>query len=200
MSRAYYGSKISDNIIKLNDGCILCKNVPIARTGDYQCLACEMGMDGNEIVTVSRNPEDVFDPKVLASFEGKAFTDDHPPVEVSIDNWSMYSKGEIKDVRRGTGIDSDKLIADILVRDPITVSKIQSGKREISAGYECEYVQNDSGHFYQKSIIGNHVALVDEGRAGHSVCIRDKQVKENKKVNRYKYIKTLQNAIKKMEV
>lgn len=198
MARAYYGSKISDNITRLSDGCILCHNVPIARTGSYQYLASELGIEGNEIITVNRKPEDVFDQRAIASFEGKAFTDNHPPDNVNVDNWSMYSKGEVKDVRRGKGQDSDKVVADILVRDPIVISEIFSGKREISAGYECEYVKDKDGMYYQKNIIGNHVALVNTGRAGKTVCINDEK---KSKGSKYMRVKKLQSAIKmcKME-
>lgn len=198
MARTYYGSKISDNIVRLSNGCILCQNVPIARTGSYQYLASELDMDGDNIVTVQRKPEDVFSAKALASFEGKAFTDDHPPVDVTIDNWSQYAKGIVRDVRRGSGEDSDKVVADILVNDPITASEIEAGKREISAGYECEYCDDGNGNMYQKNIIGNHVALVKAGRAGSQVCIRDEKP-ENKKQNRHSFVVKLQNAIKEME-
>lgn len=193
MPVTYYGSRISDNIIKLTDGCLLCKNVPIARTGEYKYLGSEMGLDDNDIHSVYRTDEDVFSPKAIASFEGKAFTDNHPSDDVSIDNWAMYSKGEIKNVRRGTGKDSDKLIADIFVRDPIVASEIFSGKREISSGYTCEYVQDSNGKFYQKNIIGNHVALVDNGRAGHTVRINDQ---DPFKYNKYRFVKKLQDVIK----
>ena len=192
MPKAYYGSKISDHITKLSDGCILCHDVPIARTGSYQYLASELGLDGEGIITVYRNSEDVFNQRALASFEGKAFTDNHPPEDVSVDNWAMYSKGEVKDVRRGKGEDSDKVIADILIRDPITISKIFSGKREISAGYECEYIKGKDGKYYQKNILGNHVALVDRGRAGKTVCINDEQKIDK---TRYNVIKKIQKAL-----
>lgn len=197
MARTYYGSKISDNIVRLNNGCILCQNVPIARTGQYQYLSSELGLDGNNIITVTRKPEDVFSAKALASFEGKAFTDDHPPVDVTIDNWAQYAKGIVRDVRRGTGEDSDKVVADILVNDPIMVSEIEAGKREISAGYECDYVEDESG-VYQKNIIGNHVALVRSGRAGSSVRIKDEKPERNMK--QYNIVVKLQNAIRRMEV
>lgn len=195
MARAYYGSKISDNITKLDNGCLVCLNVPIARTGTYQYLAQELGLPGNEIINVYRTEDEVFNKVTMASFEGKAFTDTHPSVDVTVDNWSIYSKGELTNIRRGTGEDSDKLIADILVRDPIVIDEIQSGcKREVSAGYECEYVEKD-GKIYQKNIRGNHVALVQAGRAGSSVRIKDEKHKPQI-TSKYKFVKTLEKAIK----
>lgn len=44
--KAYYGSKISNNITKLDNGCLVCFNVPIARTGTYKYLREELGLEG----------------------------------------------------------------------------------------------------------------------------------------------------------
>lgn len=190
--RFYYGSKISDNLVKLDDGYLLCLNVPIARTGAYQYTREELGLDGSGIVTVYREPSEVFDQVAMASFEGKAFTDTHPNVDVNVDNWQIYSKGELTNIRRGTGDKSNLLFSDIIVRDPVVINEIYSGaKREISAGYDCEYVE-ENGKIYQRNIRGNHAALVQCGRAGHLVKIND-EYKINKK---YNVIKKISKAIK----
>ena len=191
--KQYYGSKISDNITRLDNGCLICFNVPIARTGTYQYLREELGLEGTGIVTVYREPNEVFDLRTIASFNGKAFTDTHPSVDVTADNWSIYSKGELTDVRRGKGAMSNFLVADILVRDPIVINEIESGaKREVSAGYECEYVERD-GKIYQTAIRGNHVALVQAGRAGSAIRINDEQAKLP---STYRRVKILSKAVK----
>lgn len=193
MPISYYGSKISNNITELSDGCLLCSNVPIARTGTYKYLREELGLDGNGIVDVYRTEDQVFNDAAIASFEGKAFTDTHPSVDVDVNNWSIYAKGDVRNVRRGKGEFSNCLVADIIVRDPIVIDEIKSGvKREISSGYECEYVE-ENGKIYQRNIRGNHVALVQAGRAGNQVKIYDE-----KKVisSKYKSIKLLEKAIK----
>lgn len=176
---------------------MLCHNVPIARTGTYQYLRSEIGLEGNGVVTVYREPKEVFDNVAIASFEGKAFTDNHPLEDVTVDNWSMYAKGEISDVRRGSGDKKDFLVADILVRDPIVINEIQSGaKREISAGYDCEYIEKD-GKIFQTHLRGNHVALVQAGRAGSRVRINDNlSVPELKIPARYWVVKRINKAIK----
>lgn len=194
MSKAYYGSRISDNLTKLDNGCLVCFNVPIARTGIYKYLNEEVGLEGTGVVDVYREPDEVFNPTTIASFEGKAFTDTHPSCDVTSDNWSIYGKGEITNVRQGKGNEKDLLLADILVRDPITIDEILSGvKREVSAGYDCEY-SFENGKVYQKNIRGNHVALVQEGRAGNRVKIKDsKKISTNSK---YRIIKTIDKALK----
>lgn len=194
MARAYYGSKISDNITKLDNGCLVCFNVPIARTGTYKYLREELGLEGTGIVDVYREPGEVFNPTTIASFEGKAFTDTHPACDVTADNWAMLSKGELTNVRQGKGTQSNFLLADILVRDPVVINEIESGvKREVSAGYECEYVEKD-GKIYQRNILGNHVALVQAGRAGSQVRINDQKTIQT--TPRYRYLKSLEKAIK----
>lgn len=195
IARYYYGSKISDNIAKLNNGCLICYNVPIARTGTYKYLREELGLEGSGIVEVYRTPEEVFSKEAIASFEGKAFTDTHPPEDVTADNWYQYSKGELTNVHKGTGEQENFLVADILVRDPIVINEIVSGiKREISAGYDCCYVERD-GKVYQTSIVGNHAALVQAGRAGSQVRINDEK-KVYELPSKYKFIKTVEKAIK----
>lgn len=182
----YYGSKISDNIIKSPEGYLICLNVPIARTGDQEYYANEIGLEsshmfnGNEpVITIHRKPEEVFSKATLASFEGKPFTDEHPMEDVSATNYQMYAKGHIQNVRQGEGVDSDKILADIYVNDPNTINEIQNGKREISCGYLCSYQDNEDGTFNQVNIRGNHISLVEEGRAGSSVCIKDSKPKTN---------------------
>jgi len=172
MARFYYGSRISDNMVRTPEGFLICSNVPIARTGTYQYLTSEVGLEGNEIIDVYREPSEVFSPQTIASFEGKTFTLSHPHEDVTVNNWPMYAKGEITKVRRGTGAESQFLMADIIVKDPIAIAEIESGKREVSAGYDCDYVIRDN-KIYQTNIRGNHVALVDRGRAGKDVAIRD---------------------------
>ena len=61
-----------------------------------------------------------------------------------------------------------------MVYDKTVIEEIESGrKREISCGYGCDYNIDENGNILQINITGNHVALVDEGRAGHSVRILD---------------------------
>ena len=170
---AYYGTKISPNQLETGEGFLICKNVPIARTGDMDYMASELGLDGDKVITVHRAPEDVFSPAALASFEGKPVTSDHPPALVTPEDVLMYERGHAQNVRRGTGEFADYVLADLHIHDGELIREIRDGKREISCGYECEYLDNGDGTYSQKNIIGNHVAVVDAGRAGHKAAILD---------------------------
>lgn len=169
----YYGYTISPNQLETGEGFLICRNVPIARTGTQDYLGTEVGKDTQDVVTVNRPEEEVFDPAAMASFEGKPFTDDHPPVMLTPDNVSAYEKGHVQNVRRGTGEFKDFLIADIHVHDAATIQAIRDGKRQISCGYEVEYEEAEDGTLTQRKIRGNHVALVPEGRAGDKAAIMD---------------------------
>ena len=156
------------------EGFLVCHSVPICRTGMQEYLPQELGVaDAGGALKVYREENEVFKDAAIASFEGKPVTDDHPPVGVDASNYASYTKGAVQNVRRGSGADRDKLICDLVVYDAALIAKIDAGKREISCGYECKYMERDDGTYCQKDIIGNHVAVVEEGRAGHEVAIRD---------------------------
>lgn len=184
--RAYYATKLSQNISETPNGFLICKNVPIARTGEQEYLGSELGLQDDrrdKVVIVTREESEVFAPETLASFEGAIFTDEHPSDEITTQNVQYLQRGFVKDVRRGSEADADKILADIIVTDPVTIGEIvNDGKREISCGYKCEYVEQD-GKIYQKKIRGNHVALVNSGRAGKDVAIKDSAVEANRKEN-----------------
>lgn len=168
---AYYGHEISPNQTETQEGFLICRNVPIARTGaqDYLARELQLGGDPERIIKVMRLPEDVFSPATLASFEGKPVTDGHPPENVMPENFNSYARGHIQNVRR----EGDFIVADLYINDAGLASDIKNGvKREVSCGYLCNYVL-DGTDYKQEKIRGNHVAVVQKGRAGHEVAIKD---------------------------
>lgn len=167
----YYGTEISPNQIETAEGFLICKNVPIARTGMQEYTARDLMLDGDpeRMIKVNRYETDVFEPAALASFEGKPVTDGHPPEEVEPANFASYAKGHIQRVRR----EGDFMVADLYINDPILINDVRNGiKREVSCGYICEYTADGDG-YKQSKIRGNHVAVVPRGRAGHEVAIKD---------------------------
>ena len=176
MEIRYYGDKISERIAKTPEGFLICQDVPISRTGFQKYLASEL-YDGplhhDRIVPVYRPAKEVFDPRSLASFEGKPVTNEHPEEDVTPDNYARYACGHVQNVHIGEGEDAGKVLADLYITDPALIQLIKTGKREVSCGYYAEEKKDGEGRICQTKIRGNHVAVVDNGRAGNKVCIRD---------------------------
>ena len=167
----FYGSLISPHLLNTPEGYLICKDVPIGRIGKIKYLDSELGI-GNEdkIITVYRTAEENNSKTTLASFEGKPVTDGHPDVDVDATNYNIYQKGHVQNVR-GNG---KYIIADLFITDETLKNDILNGsKREVSCGYDTIYKQDNAGNLYQTNIRGNHVAVVEEGRAGSVVSIRD---------------------------
>ena len=174
----YYGDKISERIAKTPEGFLICQDVPISRIGYQEYLASELTdspLREDKIIPVYRPKEEVFDIRSLASFEGKPVTNEHPEEDVTPENYQKYSCGHVQNVHIGEGEDANKVLADLYITDPILIRLIQNGKREISCGYYAEEKRDPSGKICQTRIRGNHVAIVDRGRAGKKVCIRDQK-------------------------
>ena len=129
-------------------------------------------------VQVYRPESEVFSKETIASFEGVPVTNDHPPDGVNLRNDRRYRMGHAQNVRRGTGEESDLLLADLVITDSHLIDLILSGKREISCGYTYD-LSEENGQFIQRKIRGNHIAVVDAGRAGHRVSIKDEQPSES---------------------
>lgn len=171
MPIAYYGSQISPHLVDTPEGFLICKDVPIARTGPQDYLARELQLDGDpdRLIIVQRHPEDVFEEATLASFEGKPICDGHPPENVGPENYAAYTKGHVQNVRR----EGDYIVADLYINDANLANEVRNNvKREVSCGYLCNYVPDGSG-YKQSRIRGNHVAVVPKGRAGATVSIQD---------------------------
>lgn len=185
MQIRYYGDKLSKRIAKTPEGFLICQDVPISRTGYQEYLASEImenPRNGNKIIHVYRPAEEVFNFKSIASFEGKPVTNEHPDEDVTPENYQQYACGHVQNVHPGEGQDSNKVLADLYITDPGLINSILNGKREISCGYYAEEKRDASGKLCQTKIRGNHVAVVNSGRAGSNVCIRD-----HKRPSRHSY-------------
>ncbi len=170
----YYGNRISENISRREpEGYLLCLNVPVARTGVQEYLPEELGVGaGSGMIPVYRPEEEVFAPETMASFEAVPVTNDHPADGVDLDNIRRFQAGHAQNVRRGSGEESDLLLADLVITDERLIEAILGGKREISCGYTYELAE-ENGRYIQRKIRGNHIAVVEAGRAGARVSIKD---------------------------
>lgn len=85
------------------EGYLLCRDVPIARIGTLMYGDGEVPVtaDNTGLILIQRGEDDLFDPKTIASFEGKAVTNDHPDDWVNPSNWKALAVGTAQSVRRG---------------------------------------------------------------------------------------------------
>ncbi|MBI6548599.1 DUF2213 domain-containing protein [Xenorhabdus lircayensis] len=178
----FFTTRLGNTRYQLADGSLLCKDVPIARTGtqlyaDFELPTLEPDEDGE--IVVERSPEEVFNEATLASFEGMTITIQHPEdrdgniIFVDPDNWRDLAHGHVQNVRRGEGEQSDLMLADLIIKDTDAITAIDEGFDEVSCGYDAEYRQIANGKAEQYQITGNHVALVQDGRAGSRCSIGD---------------------------
>ncbi|MDP3351823.1 MAG: DUF2213 domain-containing protein [Hydrogenophaga sp.] len=175
----YLADQIGEKRSTTPEGFLICHDVPIARTGTQMYGADEVpveaGPDG--LIRIDRLPDQVFRPETLASFEGKPVTVEHPNDFVTPENWQRLAVGFVQNVRRGEGIQDDLIVADLVITDEAAIRYVNETLPEVSAGYTAEYEQTQPGRGVQRDIVGNHVALVERGRAGPRCSIQDHEGK-----------------------
>ena len=177
MNRFYIEEKLSEHLGETPEGFLICRDVPIAKIGEQIYKADEVPIESNRdgLVLIKRTEDEVFKPEAISSFEGKPFTIDHPDEMVTPENWKELAHGFITNVRRGVKEKIDLLVGDIVITTKKAIELVKNGMREISCGYDANYEQLEKGVGIQKDIIGNHIALVMRGRAGHRCSIGDKE-------------------------
>ncbi|ETD00065.1 hypothetical protein P792_00425 [Asaia sp. SF2.1] len=175
----YTVQRIGETRERLPDGSLLCRDVPIARLGqmtyDQSELPVDPAKDGT--ITVHRDAETLFHPDTITSFEGVPITLNHPPgVMLNPANYQSFSRGTLTHLRRGEGEKKDMLVGDAIIRDERAIEAIEKrGWREVSPGYDADYepIEGAPGHYKQRNIIGNHLALVMRGRGGAQCAVGD---------------------------
>ena len=165
--------------MKLDNGMIKAP-ARLTRTGVF-----EYRMFDGSIVRELRAPEEVFAQDSVDSFALVPLTNNHPTENgglVTADNAKRLAIGSVGEPR----VDGRFLSATILVTDSEGVAALESGKQELSCGYYCDrepaapgsvFKDPDTGalipyDFIQRNIRGNHVALVNKGRAGPDVRVQ----------------------------
>jgi hypothetical protein len=173
--RYQIASRLSEHMAETPEGYLLCLDVPIARTGAQKYAPDEVPfeVDGDGPVIIERPEEEVFAELTIASFEGKPATVDHPDEDVTPVTWRELAVGHAQNVRRGAGVQSDLLLADLLITDQEAIGLVRGGLREISCGYDADYERGADGVWMQRNIRGNHIALVRRGRCGPRCMITD---------------------------
>jgi hypothetical protein len=183
--------QISTNMKKLPNGNLLCMNVPVARTGWLLYGPGEVPVKPgpNGIAYVERTTDALFVDSILNSLNAAAVTNNHPPVDVTPENWKQYAGGFALNARRGTGDDADVVLVDLMLTDRSLIADVLSGKREVSWGYDADYRDDGAGVGRQFNMSTNHIALVDKGRCGPRCAIGDQEYQPPPKETKMKRVK-----------
>ncbi|MET4562187.1 hypothetical protein ABIA69_003373 [Lysinibacillus parviboronicapiens] len=145
-------------------------NVPITRPGVFPYQR----QDGT-VQMEAKLPDEIFSDRTIHSARSKPVTDEHPNEPVTIENHQQYSKGMSHTDSR---VEDLKLYVSLTITDKDLIQKVYDGKREISIGFMSDVVAESGAYngqtyeFIQRNIEINHIAIVDQGRAGPEVAIR----------------------------
>lgn len=168
------GGKLTDKNITSNNALRL--NVKMSRVGVQRYI----NQDGT-VRREYRPPEEVFKKDSIDSFRDLPVTDKHPNGLLSFDDLKKFSVGHGKNVTKDS--DGVHLGTEVIIDRHEGLKSILEDKNfQASCGYTREpdftpgVVPNgqvDSGQAYdliQRDIRGNHIAIVDSGRAGPEAC------------------------------
>lgn len=148
---------------------------PISSFGIFDYSAGQVGLDGdpNRIVKVYRPESAVKDPEAIDSFKNIPFIDNHEMLsgfEGDEDNTAPEEYGVDGVLTGNVYYDKPWMRGDLKVFSRRLKKAIDSGKVDLSLGYDCEFIIQ-SGEFdgqpyevVQTTLRGNHIALVDVGR------------------------------------
>lgn len=142
-------------------------NVPIACVGVFPYIKAD-----NSVEMEAKLPTELLSEGTVSSANSKPITDNHPDELVTQVNARNYMKGF---TATNAHVENDKLKVDMTITDKSLIDEINKGKQELSIGFETEVVPKKGeykGVAYdsvQRNIRINHVAVVEQGRAGHSV-------------------------------
>lgn len=173
-------------------------NVPIARVGVFPYMKADRSIEME-----AKLPAELLSDSTVNSADNRPVTNDHHGL-VTKDNATQLAKGFTAD---NAHVDDNTLRVDMTIMDGKLIDAINNGKQELSIGFQTNIDQTPgeyNGVAYdsvQKDIQINHVAVVNQGRAGHTVRLLgdsaemiDDDVKEGK-TESMEYTKTRLDSV-----
>lgn len=168
---------------KTRDGFVVSK-ARLARSGIQVYLAGDPGLGGafsdrapTSQIRIYRPADEVFSPEAMESYAGLPITIEHRGGFVTPDNAGSLIVGWVGDT---ISRDGDLVAGNVRVVHKAGLDALDSGKRELSVGYDCQIDvkagKTPTGEAYDGTmtqIRANHVALVSNGRCGPSCRVHD---------------------------
>jgi len=157
------------------------KRNPLSKVGVFPYLGSSIGADEpDRVYQVYRPAEELASPECLASFQSVPIIDDHEMLgSVDVGLTPVERKGVGGVTGDDVVFDNGVLYSNIKIFSEALARQINSGKKELSCGYRCEYDFSPgewNGVKYdvvQRKMRGNHVAVVKQGRMGPDVAVLD---------------------------
>lgn len=157
---------------------------PISRVGIFPYLGRSIDADEpDRLYQVYRPAEELSHPDALESFKLLPWVDDHTMLgegEGLTDAKDKGVRGVIGENVYFDANDGDGVVkANLKCFSGDQAARINGGKRDLSAGYRCVYdftpgVFNGKPYdAVQRTLRGNHIASVKDGRMGPSVAVLD---------------------------
>ncbi|WP_439236380.1 DUF2213 domain-containing protein [Lonepinella koalarum] len=144
----------------------------LSKIGVYDYHAKELGLNEDGFKKVARTEQSLFSDSTIKSFDGVPITLGHPADDVTAKNWKTLAVGTVRNVKR----DGDMLAGEAWIYDENAIKAIQdSGIQELSCGYRCDVQKSTqpNADYEMLPMVGNHVAIVANGRCGKSVKLAD---------------------------
>lgn len=144
------------------------------RDGVLEYLGSEIGMEpADKIFFVYRSPATIASAANLMS--GIPVIDEH--VEPGTEAKGIPSKVESSSLIDAFDVATDSTLAiqNKLTIDPLLAEAIESGKQELSLGYEGRLVPHSKYDFEQRDLVPTHLAIVDAGRCGSGCRFIDRK-------------------------
>lgn len=156
-----------------NNGFMTVTGCPVSSWGILEYSAGQIGLDGdaNRIVKVFRPESAVNNKKTIESLKNLPLINDHEFLSGNADDTTNPEDYGVDGVvTSNVYYNSPWLLADLKIFSKCMRELIDSGKSELSLGFDCNYTLAPGTHdgqeyeVVQDNIIGNHLALVDVAR------------------------------------
>lgn len=165
----------------------------LSKLGVFDYHNKELGKDGEGIQRLARTEKSLFTDETILSFENAPITVGHPEDDVTAENWKQLAVGSVRNVRR----DGEHLAGEAWIYDAAAIKQIQQfGIKELSCGYRSELLpsQEQGVDFEMSPMIGNHIAIVADGRCGESCKLADEQKGQSKMSATRKFLDAILGA------
>lgn len=157
-------------------------DTPLSRAGVFAYRGAQLrgAADPNKVYQVYRPAEELAAQDALDSFRLLPWVNEHAMLGAEDLGLLPAEEKGVQGVLGSVYFKDGTIYGNPKVFSEAMGQAIDSGKRELSCGYRCEYDwtpgRTPDGIAYdcvQRKIRGNHLALVEKGRMGSSVAVMD---------------------------